>query len=70
MLDVCLPGYRRKERTHNWCISAGDRSYPRIPRDTHNKRHNPDIQIGHVRSLVRFFDIRECAESQLPQLRC
>ncbi len=68
MLDVCLPGHTRRERTHNWLVCSGNRSYPNLPRNTHDKHANPDIQVGHVRSLARFFNIEACAKSQLPQL--
>jgi hypothetical protein len=69
MLDVCLPGYARKQREHNWLVTHGTRAYPRLPRNAHSKRADPDVQIGHVRHLVRFFQIQECAEAQLEQLR-
>lgn len=69
MLDVCLPGHTRTERVHNWLIRSGDRAYPRLPRNAHQKRTNPDVQIGHVRHLVRFFEIEDCARLQLEQLR-
>lgn len=69
MLDVCLPGYTRKEREHNWLVRYADRSYPRLPRNAHAKRADNDVQVGHVRQLVRFFEIEACARAQLEQLR-
>jgi len=68
MLDACAPGYERRERVHNWLVTYGQLSFPRLPRDTHNKRRDPDIQIGHVRQMVKLFGILDCAKKYIEQL--
>ena len=69
MLDRCAPGWKKKERPHNWVVLFAGRSYPRLPLGEHGARHNPSIQIGHVRNMVRFFGIEDCARGQIPALR-
>jgi len=69
MLDQCAPGWKKKKRDHNWAVFFGDRSYPRLPLGKHGARHNPSIQIGHVRNMVRLFGIEPCAREQIPALR-
>lgn len=61
MLDHCLPGYTAAEKPHHWSVRHQGRVYPRLPLGPHGRRHNPEIEAGHVRSLVRFFGIpRDC----------
>jgi integrase len=45
---------------------AADRSLPVGP---HGKRHNPAIQVGHVKNMVKHFGIEECAKGQIERLR-
>ena len=59
MLDHCLPGYTKLEKPHCWTVKFSGRSYPRIPLGPHGRRHNPETEAGHIRSLVRFFGIPE-----------
>jgi hypothetical protein len=67
MLSKCLPDFTYKESDHNFCIWGGGRVYPALPKGPH-KRNKAEIQIGHVRKLVRHFDIMDCAKGVLPQL--
>lgn len=69
MLNACAPGHKRKERQHNWLITYQGRSFPRLPRGPHGKRHNPPIEIGHVKTMVRHLGIEECAKQHLAQLQ-
>jgi hypothetical protein len=69
MLDHCAPGHTRKQRTHNWLVIFGGRSYPSLPVGAHGRRHNPEIQVGHVKNMVRHLGIEECAKSQIERLR-
>jgi hypothetical protein len=68
MLDVCAPGWKKKARTHNYLVQWKALRYPALPRGEHG-RTNPDIQLSHVRKLVRHFGIETCAKEQLPALR-
>ena len=69
MLDRCAPGRTRKEREHNWVVMYRGRTYPRLPRGEHGARKNPEIQVGHVKQMVRHFEIEACAKSQIELLR-
>jgi hypothetical protein len=69
MLDRCAPGHVRKAREHNWAILFAGRYYHGFPLGKHGARHNPSIQIGHVRNMVRFFGIEDCARGQIPSLK-
>ncbi|MBI5486271.1 MAG: hypothetical protein HY905_02945 [Deltaproteobacteria bacterium] len=69
MLDACAPGHTRRQRVHNWLIRWGDRAYPRLPVGEHGRRQNPEIEVGHVKQMVRLFGIEECAKRFLERLR-
>ncbi|MEO8602667.1 MAG: hypothetical protein ABI629_08830 [bacterium] len=70
MLEACAPKYSKKAREHNWLITWQERSYWSLPRGDHGTRTNPDIQLGHVRNMIRQLQINEeCAQQHLPQLR-
>jgi len=69
MLDAGAHGSAPAERIHNWEVRYNQKTYYRLPLGKHGKRKNPAIQIGHVRNLVRFFEIDACAKGQLEQLR-
>lgn len=68
MLDNCAPGWAKKKNQHNWSVLYNGRTYPRVPLGEHGARHNPSIQIGHVRQMVRFFEIEDCARKQIQAL--
>lgn len=69
MLEACAPGYTKKERDHNWLVMFNGVSFPRLPKGEHGARKNPEIQIGHIRQMVRLFQIEECAKSRIETLR-
>jgi hypothetical protein len=69
MLDDCAPGYQAREREHNWLVIYAGKSFPRLPRGPHGKRQNPGIQVGHIKQMVRFFEIQDCAGRHLEALR-
>lgn len=62
MMDVCAPGYGRKERTHDWLVTYDKKSFPSLPR-------YQSIAAGHVKKMVRFFGIMPCAQREIPRLR-
>lgn len=69
MLDHCAPGYTRTKTEHHWRVAANGKQYPSLPLGSHGRRENPEIQIGHIRKLIRHLGILECARGQLPALR-
>jgi len=69
MLDHCAPGHTRKERTHNWSVTFGSNTYPRLPVGEHGARKNPEIQVGHIKTMARHLGILECAKTQIERLR-
>ena len=68
MLSKCAPGYDRKQHTHNWRVTYQGKTYYRLPLGAHGRRTNAEIELGHVKNMVRFFGIEDCAKSALPQL--
>jgi hypothetical protein len=69
MLDECAPGWKKIERTHNWVVQYNQITFPRLPKGDHGARNNPDIQVGHVKQMVRLFQIVPCAQKKIPTLR-
>lgn len=68
MLDGCAPGHtiRRKKQQH-W-VTYNERTYWRLPTGEHGST-NPDIEVGHVRKMIRHLWIDDdCARRLLPQL--
>jgi hypothetical protein len=59
MLDNCLKGYTKKSSDEYWTVKFNGRSYRRIPVGPHGRKTNVAVQSGHIRSLVRFFEIKE-----------
>jgi hypothetical protein len=68
MLKACAPGLKATERTHNWCLYFGDRTYPSFPKGEHGKT-NPEIEVGHIKRMARFFGILECAKKHIEALK-
>jgi hypothetical protein len=67
MLKKCAPGHARIELGHHWRIDFGDRSYPAFPLGKRRSK-TPEVQLGHVRKMVRHLGIEECAKAVLRQL--
>lgn len=69
MLDACAPGAIRTLRDHNWRVVWGPRTYPSFPRGEHGKT-NPEIEVGHIRKMIRHLGIdMECAKRHLQILK-
>lgn len=69
MLKECAPGYTKEKGEHKWIIRFKDKEYMDIPLGAHGKKTGQaEIERGVVRSLVRHFDIEECAHQELPIL--
>jgi hypothetical protein len=69
MLDECLPGNVRRATKHHWRITRGKDIYPTFPLGEHGARKNPEIQVGHIRKMARYFGILECAKEKIELLR-
>lgn len=65
MLDDCAPGHTRQLHTHHYCIRYNGHTYPTFPKGEHGKA-DPPVQLGHVKRMVRLFDIYECAKKHVP----
>jgi hypothetical protein len=66
MLDECASGYTYREGKHNYHVRWRDRIFVRLSTGEHG-RSDPEIQIGHVRGLVRQLAIEwECAKRHIP----
>ena len=69
MLETCAPGHTRTETTHYWRVAFGTKVYPTLPLGKHGSRRDSEIQVGHVKKMVRLLEILECAKRQIEQLR-
>lgn len=65
MLDKCVPGHKRKLKTHYWVIMFQKKTYNTFPKGKHGDK-NPDIEIGHIKKLIRHLNIDiDCAKKYL-----
>jgi hypothetical protein len=61
MLDQCSPGHTRKLLKHTWCVMWNGKTYPSLPKGEHGAG-DPDIEIGHVKRMIRALGIDiDCA---------
>jgi hypothetical protein len=66
-LEECAPGYSVEEKTHRKWIFHNGKVYRGFPKGEHGTR-NPEVEIGHVRRLARFFEILCCLRTIVSQL--
>jgi hypothetical protein len=70
MLDACAPGYTMKEHLHNYSVTWNGKTYPTLPRGAQGSGARAEIQLGHVKKMIRFLGIdAECARRHLPILQ-
>ena len=71
MLDKCLDGYKRIEGAHKWIIKHGDKEFLQISLGPHGSRNsgNTPVEKGQLRSLVRTFEIEDCAKKYFPEIK-
>ncbi len=70
MLAACAPGNVIKEHIHNYSVSYNGRIYPALPKGAHGSKDRAEIQVGHIRKMIRFLGIdEECAKAHLPILK-
>lgn len=55
MLTECAPGHTIRMTDHFRRIRFGSLIYPSFPK-------TKTVEVGHIRKLVRDFDIQECAQ--------
>ena len=66
MLNNCAAGHLRKQSREYWIVTYNKKTYRSLPLGPHGHRHNPEIESGHVRSLVRQLGIPSgCVEIYL-----
>mgnify|MGYP001577900523 FL=1 len=63
MLDACASGWRWTQYgPHFRRLLFRDKTYYKCPK-------YDEIEVGHIRAIVRLFDIEACAKSKLEILR-
>lgn len=68
MLEACAPGCDIRETTHHYCIRYGGRTYPAFPKGEHGRGRRAEIEIGHIRKMIRHLHIdKDCAKNELPE---
>lgn len=65
MLDDCAPGAVIESKLHKNWVHWGGRTYRGLPLGKHGNRQNPEIEVGHVKRMARFFEILDCAKKSL-----
>lgn len=67
MLDECAPGHKIKVKKHKtWVYFGKKKAF--LPKGPHGAKRSYSLEIGHIRNMVRQFEIEKCAKEQLPQL--
>ena len=68
MLDVCALGHQIKETKHNYCIRYDGRTYFAFPKGDHGKGLRAEIEVGHIKKMVRHLRIDEDrVKQELPE---
>lgn len=65
MIDDCAPGAVIEFKPHKTWVHWNGRTYWGLPLGKHGARQNPEIEIGHVKKMARFFEILDCAKKSL-----
>jgi hypothetical protein len=66
MLDECARGYSADPKTHKIWIRFGGQTF-HLPTGERGTRR-PEVYVGKVRSMVRLFGIKPCADQFIPGL--
>ena len=56
MLVECAPGHTIEHKTHKTWVSYGKKT-AYLPRGPHGSRRSYSLEVGHVRNMVRHFEI-------------
>ena len=65
ILDRCAPGYTTKDTTHKRFVYF-DGKMAVLPRGPHGRRKKYDVEIGHVKQVIRLFNISDCVREHFP----
>ena len=65
ILDRCAPSYTTKDRTHKRFVYF-DGKMAILPRGPHGRRKKYGVEIGHVKQLIRLFNIGDCVRENFP----
>ena len=69
MLEKCAGEFRIEAKQHRQWVHCKGLTFRNLPLGGHGHRRNPEIQIGHIRQMIRLCGIDEdCARSILPAL--
>jgi len=70
MMDHCAPGSRFEQKPHNWWVYFKRKEPAILPLGKHGARQDPEIEMGHVKKMIRFLDVnRDCASTYFPILK-
>ncbi len=70
MLEVCAKGYKIREKPHMHWVLFNGKIYPALPKGAHGSKTRAEIEVGHLRKMIRFLGIdEECAKKHLPILK-
>ena len=65
ILDRCAPDHITKDTTHKRFVYFGGKMAV-LPRGPHGRRKKYDIEIGHVKQLIRLFNLCDCVRTHFP----
>lgn len=66
MLEACAPGYTKRASREYWTVRYNGKAYRSLPLGAHGRRHHPELEAGHVRSMLRHLGVAfGCAEAHL-----
>ena len=65
ILDRCAPDHTTKDTTHKRFVYFGGKMAV-LPRGPHGRRKKYDIEIGHVKQLIRLLKICDCVRKHFP----
>ncbi len=69
MLNACADGHEIQTTDHHHWILFNGKTFRRIPLGKHGHRRNVEVEIGHVRSMVRHLGIDSgCAKKHITTL--
>ena len=65
ILKRCAPSHTIKDTTHKRFVYF-DGKMAVLPRGPHGRRKKYDVEMGHVKQLIRLFDIGDCVRENFP----
>jgi hypothetical protein len=71
MLDACCGrgNWTADEKKHYYCVRYGRHTFPVLPKGEHGRGNRAEIQLGVIKRMARLFEILDCAQRELEQLR-